>query len=138
MRSITVLKYIVGILITVCLISCSKNNREKEPGPTKDVEVEFSFTNMNETLDVKTLQELIQDKNIRYIYLSATKHWDNLGAINIPIYREHFFQPRIEMSPKMRGRGDFDFKLGEASKVPDDSLWFIKQGWTINKAYQKP
>ena len=42
------------------------------------------------------------------------------------------------MSPKMRGRGDFDFKLGEASKVPDDSLWFIKQGWTINKAYQKP
>lgn len=137
MRSITVLKYIVSILITVCLISCSKNNREKEPGPTKDVEVEFNHNDINEQLENQKLQELIADKKVRYVYLTTTQHWAAWDSKNIEVLRP-FLQKRIEMSPKMRGRGDFDFKLGEASKVPEDSLWFIKQGWTINKAYQKP
>ena len=34
-------------------------------------------------------------------------------------------------------RGDFNFKLGEASKVPEDSLWYVKHGWTINEYYNR-
>ena len=115
-------------------MSCCKNRTD--PEPTHDVEIEFDFNNFTEKLTMETLQNLSKDRSIRYIYLTATDHWNSIGAKNIPIYREHFFQPRIELSPKIRGRGDFDFKLGEASKVPNDSLWFIQQGWTINKKYQ--
>lgn len=50
--------------------------------------------------------------------------------------RTRFFQPRIELSTKIHGRGDFNFKVGEASKVPSDSLWFVQHGWTINKYLQ--
>ncbi len=140
MRSITVFKYIVGILITVCLVSCNKNSRGKEPGPTKDVEIEFDVSNVDEKLEMQTLQILVEDKSIRNIYLVATSNggWSGCVARNITQMRERFFQPRMEMSKKLHGRGDFNFKLGEASKVPDDSLWYVKQGWTINKAYQKP
>ena len=135
MRSITVLKFIVGILITVCLISCSKNNREKEPKPTKDVEVEFDIGNFDEKLDMKNVQQLLQDKTIRYIYLIPTDHWNGWTASSISFLRKAGLQPCLELSPKVCGRGNFDFKLGEASKVPEDSLWYVEHGWTINKAY---
>ena len=127
-------RYIPIVAIALCLFtSCKKT--EDDPEPTMDVEIEFNFNNFIEILAKENLLKLINDRSVRHIYMTATGHWDNIGA-NIPIYREHFFQPRIEMSTKIRGRGDFDFKLGEASKVPEDSLWFVQQGWTINKKYQ--
>ena len=133
MKRIFALIAIVPIAF-ILLLSCKPENQD--PEPTRDVEIEFNDTDMDEQLDVKILQELSDDKSIRCIYLKATKHWDSFYATTISIYRENFFQPRFNLFPKLRGRGDFDFKLGEASKVPEDSLWFVQQGWTINKKYQ--
>lgn len=42
-----------------------------------------------------------------------------------------FLQQRIDVSPKVRGKGDFEFYVGRA--LPADSLWFVQQGWTVNK-----
>ena len=115
---------------TLMPASCSKVEKE-EP---HDVVIDFSYRDMDKTLDMNTLQKLVQDKTVRYVYLSACDHWDNFNNTEaISRLRTRALQPRIEMSPKMRGRGNFDFKLGEASKVPSDSLWFVKNGWTINK-----
>ncbi len=121
---------------TVIYTACNHKKLEPDPEPTRDVEVKFSSTNVDTKLAMKTLQELVQDKTIKNIYLTVSGCWDGCTAINISESRNNFFQPRIDLSPKMHGRGDFDFKLGEASKVPEDSLWFVKQGWTINKKYQ--
>ena len=112
--------------------SCSREGKEE---PTRDVVIEFDFMNLNEQLNKEKLQELANDKSVKTIYLTPIKHWDGLAAHNIVALRKGLLQPTIEISPKMRGRGDFDFKLGAASKVPDDSLWFVQQGWTINKKY---
>ena len=119
---------------TLMPASCAKVGKEE---PTRDVEIEFDGTNSDKKLDMKVLQELVNDKTVRCVYMTATDNWRSFTARNISQARTNFFQPRIEMSPKMRGRGDFDFKLGEASKVPTDSLWYVQQGWTINKKYQK-
>ena len=83
------------------------------------------------------VQNYAKDETIKAIYLVPTGHWGGCTAYNITYARNNFLQPRLNISPKIRGRGDFDFKLGEASKVPDDSLWFVKNGWTINKNYQR-
>ena len=127
------LKLTAAIGLPLLLGAC----QEKQE-PQHDVEIEFDGTNVDKKLDMKVLQELVNDKTVRYVYMTATGtgQWDGCIARNVSEMRKNFFQPRIDMSPKMRGRGDFDFKLGEASKVPDDSLWYVKQGWTINKKYQ--
>lgn len=114
--------------------SCSREGKEE---PTRDVVIEFDDIRLNEQLNKEKLQELANDKSVKTIYLTPIKHWDGWDDNGIIILRKGLFQPTMEISSKMRGRGDFDFKLGAASKVPDDSLWFVQQGWTINKKYQK-
>ena len=96
---------------TLMPASCSKVEKE-EP---RDVVIEFDETNLNEQLNKEKLQELANDKSVK----------------------KGLLQPTMEISPKMRGQGDFDFKLGAASKVPTDSLWFVKNGWTINIQSQR-
>ncbi len=132
MKRIVALIAVVPIAF-VFFLSCKPENQD--PEPTRDVEIEFNHNNLNEQLEKLKIQELVADKTIRVIYLTSTQHWTAWTAKNIEVLRP-FLQKRIEMSSKVRGRGDFDFKLGEASKVPDDSLWIVQNGWTINKAYQ--
>lgn len=129
-------RYIPIVAVAFCLFTSCKKAEESDPEPNKEVEIEFDMGDFENQLNFPKLQELVKDKEIRSIYLIAVRHWDSFSAKNISLLRINFFQKRIEMSSKIRGRGDFDFKLGEASKVPEDSLWFVQQGWTINKKYQ--
>ena len=117
---------------TLVPASCSKVEKE-EP---HDVVIEFDETNVDKKLEMETLQKLVLDCNVSNIYLHTSGTWGFL-APNISQSRKRFFQPRIELSSKIHGRGNFEVPVGEAAKVPLDSLWFVKNGWTINKQLQK-
>lgn len=114
------------------MASCDKD----DDLPMHDVEIKFSQLTGDSVLTFDILQKHIDDPSVRNIYMVAEDDWTNFNNVNITETKNNFFRPRIEMSKKMHGRGDFNFKLGEASKVPTDSLWFVKQGWTINKRFQ--
>ncbi|MBO4626027.1 MAG: hypothetical protein J5679_01985 [Alphaproteobacteria bacterium] len=111
-------------------------NKKYQHGAFRDIEIKFNGSNGADVLTFDTLNYYANDSTVRAIYLVPTGSWSNTYASNITFMRNNFMEPRIKVSPKIHGRGDFNFKLGEASKVPDDSIWFTKQGWTINKAYQ--
>ena len=106
---------------------------EPEPEPTREIEIKFDHVTASNVLSYEVLHNYANDKTIKNVYLVPTKHWDSYVAGNITFMRNNFLQPRLDISPKISGRGNFDFVLGEASKVPNDSLWFVKNGWTINK-----
>lgn len=124
--------------------SCEKE--EPDLGPTTDVEYKFSsadmdllFTNYEHSELNSTLKYYINHPDIRTIYLTPAIHdveWKSMKADKISIFKKYYMEPIINYSQKIRGKGDFNFKPGEASKVPNDSLWFIQNGWTINKALQ--
>ena len=61
-----------------------------------------------------------------------TENWNNYSAKAITGLRKLTLEMLLNYSDKIKGRGDFNFTLGEASKVPQDSLWYVKNGWTIN------
>ncbi len=120
------------------LPACKKIENEKPyTGPKHDVELPFTVTTGDERLSIEILQQYINDPSVESIYMVAEGDWDRALSENIAFFCDNFMRPRIKMSPKLRGRGDFNFKLGEAAKVPSDSLWLTQQGWTINKKYQK-
>lgn len=125
---------------TMLPTSCAKTEVfepvHEVPIQQHDVEIEFDSNNGDKILTFDSLRKHIDDKTVRTIYLVPTQHWDGCSAANITYFRKNFLQQRLAMSSKITGRGDFDFKLGEASKVPEDSLWFVKNGWTINKYYR--
>lgn len=129
-------RYIPIVAIALCLFTSCKKAEESNPDPEPTLEIEITFDINGKTITPEILHSKASDKTIRTIYLVPTGHWNSVEALNIQYFRNSVLQPRLDISPKIRGRGDFDFKLGEASKVPEDSLWFVQQGWTINKKYQ--
>ena len=105
--------------------------------PFKDAQLDLGRYLNNNIYPDKLLQEYIDDENIDSIYLIPVVPWHSYTATDITNFRQNVLQPIMEMSPKLRGQGDFNFFRGEASKVPEDSLWFVANGWTINKRYQR-
>ena len=125
---------------TLLSAACQKPEPEPtpDPEPTKEIEIKFNINSEpDEVASFDLLQEYINDKTVKSIYLVPERHWNGAGKNAMIAIRKNFLQPRIELSPKIRGRGDFDFILGEASKAPEDSLWYVQHGWTINKNHQK-
>lgn len=73
------------------------------------------------------------DPNVQAIYVVPKKGWGNFVYGAIQNLRTRCLEPLFLYSDKIHARGDFDFRRGEASKVPEDSLWYVSKGWTINK-----
>ncbi|MCH5335635.1 MAG: hypothetical protein J1D86_07540 [Alistipes sp.] len=120
----------VSLFAALLAAGCSKEE------PTKDVEIVFTQSKLSQ-VKKDAIQEILNSKganNIRNIYLIPEEGtWSNVGFVQA--LRNNVLQPSIELSPKVRGKGDFNFEVGEASKVPEDSLWFVQHGWTINKRF---
>ncbi|MCH5335218.1 MAG: hypothetical protein J1D86_05390 [Alistipes sp.] len=123
------------LLATICIAafcSCEKG----EPVPTKDIEIVFHQDRL-EQIREGAIQEILNSKganNIRNIYLIPEEGtWANFSLVQD--MRLFLLQPALELSPKVRGKGDFNFYRGAASKVPEDSLWYVQHGWTINKRF---
>lgn len=52
------------------------------------------------------------------------------GRSHIVILRSQL-QERCDISPRIRGRGNFNFPSGMVT--PDDSLAFVQMGFTVNQ-----
>lgn len=113
------------------MASCDKD----DDLPMHDVELKF-FQSYYEEIQPEIIKQHAQDKYVRYIYLSIVNGGDytNVNTQNVTNIRNYFTQ-RIDIAPnKIRGKGNFRFEPGVASK--QDSLWFTQQGWTINQHLQ--
>ena len=70
--------------------------------------------------------------DVRYIYMVVGDFsFLNYNYDKIKKMKEKILKPVMDFSEKTRGKGIFYFKSGEASKIPEDSLWITKQGWEI-------
>ena len=96
--------------------------------PQRDVNL---FFYSDKLVDTSLIEEIASQPDVRTIYLIPLGDHHTCYANNIRILTTNL-KPRINASPKTRGQGDFNFFPGEASKVPEDSLWITQQGWTIN------
>ena len=129
------------------MASCEKEEPEIPVTPTIDVEVKISLTDARSLFDgpyspergrSELIDYYINNPEIRNIYIVPEKNtWSTCTNTNIIALKQNTLIPALSFSPKISGKGDFNFKPGEASKIPEDSLWFIQNGWTINKDLQK-
>ena len=124
---------------------------QKEEQPTHDVELTFSKSEVSNVVLIhpddaplhisREVSDIIKyldtQPNIRTIYLIPNDNWSDYPSVLVSSVRNKVLSYAIDYSSKVRGKGDFNFKLGEASKVPEDSLWYVKHGWTINEYYNR-
>lgn len=77
--------------------------------------------------------------DVRYIYIYVSPDdysFMNCTAKSIRAMTKNVLKPAMEYSKKTRAKGTFRFSAGEPSKVPEDSLWLIQQGWKIKNQNQ--
>ena len=131
------MKKCIFLLTTICVVAFCGCKKES-PAPTQDIEIVFGQGSL-ELISTDALQEILNSKeaaDIRTIYLVPMEgKWDNFIYKAIISIRNRQLEPALKLSPKIKGKGDFNFKVGEASKVPEDSLWYVQHGWTINKHF---
>lgn len=101
---------------------------------------QFEFNKLFDTADgvlcpSTSIQEMLKDPSVRTVYLVPDGSWTNFFEKNIITLRVSILEPLLNFSPKLRGKGDFNFAEGEASKIPEDSLWYLNNGWTVNKRF---
>ncbi len=117
---------------------------EKEE-PIYSVELDFSkddysnliyeyLSNIGVSNAVKVYQE---DPYIDVIYLVPDGDWSNFKENDIANFRQKVLDRVFDYSSKVRGKGNLNFYPGAASKIPEDSLWYVSKGWTINKQKQR-
>ena len=125
---------ILGMAGATLFTSCERDDpvTPQEPiVPTTDIELTFEYNDL-QNIHLDTLVKYAIRPDVRAIYMVPTGPWSHYGYQNITGFRRLQLEHRLNMSPKIRGRGNFDFMLGEASKTPKDSLWYVENGWTIN------
>lgn len=78
--------------------------------------------------------------DVRYIYIYVSPDdysFMNCTAKYIRVICRGHLKPAMEYSKKTRAKGTFYFNAGEPSKVPEDSLWLVQQGWAVKNQYQR-
>ena len=136
----------VILLATATAFSgCNKDKQKEKNEETfgyitpKDTVVLYFRTNLqalvsteNGTIDISDLLKYyISRPETNMIYAEPVEWWGGIIADRTDMIKTNYLELVINASPKIRGRGDFDFKPGRTTE--EDSLWFIQNGWTINK-----
>lgn len=85
------------------------------------------------------LDSLLADPTVDQVYVEPPKELIDVAFLpeNVAACRYHTLQPALERSPRVHGRGNFIYRPGLASAVPEDSLWYVANGWTINQHLQE-
>ncbi len=105
--------------------------------PSTFMDILFQTDSLGYTVVSDIVNYYVENPDIKTVYLHSIGDWSSEDSSSINLMVRYRMRPLFETSSKLRGRGDFNFKLGEASKVPEDSLWFVRNGYTINKQYQR-
>ncbi len=112
---------------------------DKEDEPMHDVELQYyedkRYYNFDD-VSIENIQRHIDNSRVANIYIKITensdhRHYKPENVMDLLSYLKY----RIDMSPKVKGRGNFKFTPGVVEE--SDSLYFVSQGWTINKHLQK-
>lgn len=117
----------------VMMPSCEKEPKEE---PYREPYEKILWWNNNynyiDSIHPKIIKHFARDKACTHIYLALTPDArdDYISTHDITNMR-NVLQERVNISPKVSGRGDFWFQRGAA--LPEDSLWFVQHGWTVNQ-----
>ena len=125
----TIYLLVLAVAAIFSLPSCDKEPKEEPYREPYEKELFFDQRNQD-SIEPLVLKYFAKDKACTHIYMHVTD--DNNFTSATPSVVRSNLQERINISSKISGRGDFRFSVGIAK---EDSIWFVQNGWTVNKRY---
>ena len=155
--TIKILIPILLLLNVIAFVSCKNDKNEpddpldnKTPTekptetpvePIVKVNKELYFTESDGTqISFDTLNKYLAMDNIDTIFMVPQGGFhapSSVGYHYFELTRSNLLEPRTNLSPRIRGKGDFITNPGHPSQAPEDSLWFVSKGWTVNKFFTR-
>ena len=119
-------------LVLLLAVGCKKEEEYVYPDREPYEKTLWFDTKEIDSVHPNIIRYFANDPACMHIYLTLIPNDrnDNLSKKGITILRNNL-QKRVEISPKVSGRGDWWCKEGKA--LPADSLWFVQNGWTVNQ-----
>ncbi|MBD5397511.1 hypothetical protein HDR62_05205 [bacterium] len=121
--------------VLLLAVGCKKEEEYVYPDSEpyeKTLWFDASTDNGADSISPKIIRYFANDPACMHIYLTLIPNSRNdyISTATITTIRKNL-QKRVEISPKVSGRGDWWFRRGKA--LPADSLWFVQNGWTVNQ-----
>ncbi|MCM1041033.1 MAG: hypothetical protein NC396_01210 [Bacteroides sp.] len=119
---------------TGLMAGCDKKTEDPYSQPIDPVQVlKFGEYFKNDSIQYENVMKYANDPRITTIiyFMDSINNNNNYGGhntSNISFIRE-YLQERLNYTSKATGSGTFKFMAGAAS--PEDSLWFVQNGWQI-------
>jgi hypothetical protein len=113
-------------LTPAAFMSCDKD----EPLIMHDTTYTFN-SDTGEEFTLDQIKASADSGSVKTIYLQPLGRRTSYTQTNINEMRNNYLQPALDVSPKVRGKGNFEFVPGRA--LVADSLWYVANGWTINQ-----
>ena len=128
---------LAAVIAAFSLASCSDDEEEDTKKEEVTKSVEFAPESSVEAL-LEELGIYANDSTVEKIVCKATGDWSSYNSESVTFFYRNVI-PDMDKAAKGKwiGEGDLNFKLGEASKVPDDSIGIVKRGFTINANLKK-
>ena len=119
-------------LVLLLTVGCKKEEEYVYPDREPYEKTLWFDTNEIDSVHPNIIRYFANDPACMHIYLTLIPNSRNdyISTANITTIRKEL-QKRVEISPKVSGRGDWWFRRGKA--LPEDSLWFVQNGWTVNQ-----
>ncbi|MBQ9312199.1 MAG: hypothetical protein IJ213_06315 [Bacteroidales bacterium] len=134
-RKIPIILTLAGLTL---FIACNNDDDEPEKVQKHNVEIILngadSWGGVSEALKPSIMKEYNDDASVDTVIIYAQGDWSWLRGPNQDGIIKTLKAVRSRYS-KTWGRGDFNFYPGDLSE--EDSLFFINNGWTVNKDLQK-
>ncbi len=90
-----------------------------------------SFNRLRDLDNIKKIASAMDVDSV-IVTPEVSEHWGALDAFDIRMIKEDCLEPLFNSVSNVYGKGDFNFKSGEASRQKNDSIWYINHGFTIN------
>ncbi|MCQ2374882.1 MAG: hypothetical protein MJ069_03150 [Salinivirgaceae bacterium] len=128
---------LAAVIAAFSLASCSDDDEEDTKKEEVTKAVEFAPESSAESL-LEELRIFANDSTVEKIVCKATGDWSSYNSESVTFFYRNVIPDMDEAAKgKWIGEGDLNYKLGEASKVPDDSIGIVKRGFTINANLKK-
>ncbi len=155
MKKIKILIPILLLLNVIAFVSCKNDKNEpddpldKTPNtpietpvePVVKVNKELYFTESDGIqISFDTLNKYLAMDNIDTIFMIPQGPFFSPNSLGLDYHyfelaRTNLLEPRTDLSPRIRGKGDFATDPGHPTQALEDSLWFVSKGWTVNKRF---
>jgi hypothetical protein len=127
-----VFNYMIPVAMGAAVFTACRKDKEDEKTPeTHETSYYFDQDGCDDIVPTTKIKASADSVEVSNVYIVPRGTFESFGKNNISNMKKNALEPAVDVSPKVKGKGNLEFKPGVV--LAEDSLWFVANGWTVNQ-----